>query len=354
MTLLFLSSLFLVCLPAILRLLSIRFNLFLLLLLVDRAIMTVAYYFYSSAFPSDANLYTSASFLSDSDYSASLGTPIIITINKILLTLGLNRESIYFLYFVAGLIGVLLLYRLLLSRKCLPLYTKLVLLLPSFSFWTTAPGKDSLVFLLLSIYFTSRLAERSPHSSPALRLSISLLLVFLLRPYVAACIIISEILIRPSFKLSIRSLLIASTLIALSILLVPTFSQYLGLDSISTSSVSSLSFRFSSLSDTQNPYPVRLFTYLLTPIPSPLNSALHFIELFQTLLLLPLIISFMASLFNPSILLRLRLQVYCISIVTILSFITYNSGISARQRWLVLPIMLLASSSKLFRSSSYD
>ena len=154
-------------------------------------------------------------------------------------------------------------------------------------------------------------------------------------------------------------IVLALCLAALFIYLFFTYGlDYLSLSLTDTESFLNYTERFTVTADVDqslNNYFARLVFYLLTPLPFVTSSPFVLLELIQTFVLIPLYFIFMSRLSKIFSSTSLRpFVLYVFFSVSALSFITFNTGVSSRQRWLILPFMILLSltTSSLTRKSS--
>ena len=134
------TNLLLLSFVFIFRFRDLRLSLFWLIAYSLRCFASIGYFLYTQ-------------FLLSHEFLFSPGTDFILILHKFLANfLFFNRESFYSLYFVLSCIAFTLFVCTLerissLSVKDFPQYYKVLLLLPSFAFWTVAPSKDCISFL---------------------------------------------------------------------------------------------------------------------------------------------------------------------------------------------------------------
>src|SRR5690606_36096993 len=101
-----------------------------------------------------------------------------------------NYLNIFLIFNIFGLIGLLFFYKTL-----KPLFLRLgrpwflILFIPSMSFWSSSLGKDSIVFLGITLFLYSVINNKLKTLFP-----ISFFLIFMVRPHIALTILISYIL----------------------------------------------------------------------------------------------------------------------------------------------------------------
>ena len=361
------TNLFLLSSVFIFRFRDLRLPLFWFIAYSLRCFASIGYFLYTQFQQADAQLYTDTTFLLSNEFLFSPGTDFILILHKFLANFFFfKRESFYSLYFVLSCIAFTLFVRTLerissLSVKDFPQYFKFLLLLPSFAFWTVAPSKDCISFLAFSLFLFSIFNFRSFRNF--LLLIASSVLIYLVRPQLFYLFIVSFVyslvLPRTLMRINPFRIVLALCLAALFIYLFFTYGlDYLSLSLTDTESVLNYTERFTVTADADkslNNYFARLVFYLLTPLPFITSSPFVLLELIQTVVLIPLYFIFMSRLSKIFSSISLRpFVLYVFFSVSALSFITFNTGVSSRQRWLILPFMILLSlaTSSLTRKSS--
>ena len=194
--------------------------------------ISIIFYFMSFTRTSDAfNYYhrTLENINDHTDVVFSFGTKFIDFIVHFLI------QNLYFSYFNTFLLfssisflGIALLYNILMQQKNISKYWVLILFLPGVHFWISSLGKDSLIFIFLSLSLYALIKNN------IYILGISLLFIFFIRPHIALMLIIAlmcSFIIKVKVRLSIK---IFSSFILLSFLFIALQSvmQYVGIDSI--------------------------------------------------------------------------------------------------------------------------
>ena len=96
-------------------------------------------------------------------------------------------------------------------------------------------------------------------------------------------------------------------------------------------------------------FPLQLFTYLFRPLPNEAHNTLAFLASLDNVLLLTVfILSIISIIFvkREKLILnhpkenRWFLLIFSLTVLILSSLITSNMGISARQKWMVMPILL--------------
>lgn len=309
------------------------------------------YYLYLKANGGDALDYY-RKVLEGYDYNVYPGSPFVISLTKFLYNLfELSFESIFFIFSFLGFLGGSYLFAYIytsnLSYSFLKKYS-LILFLPSLSFWSSALGKDSLVFLGLAlIIFSSR-----SFSKNLIIFFIGLFLVFFVRPHIAfavllACAIAGVLFSRLSFFIKSIFILINVAGIYLAI---PFIKKYVGLEDDSLSDYVSQrqsynSLGGSSLDISSMSYPEQLFTYLARPMPYESHSITSFLSSLDNLVLLCVFVyGFTILVKNKSFILKDNhafLLIFGFITWSMLAVTTANLGIAVRQKWMFVPAFLM-------------
>ena len=259
-----------------------------------------------------------------------------------------NYLNIFLIFNIFGLIGLLFFYKTL-----KPLFLRLgrpwflILFIPSMSFWSSSLGKDSIVFLGITLFLYSVINNKLKTLFP-----ISFFLIFMVRPHIALTILISYILyivIVSKINLFIKSFIFILFIIIFYLSL-GFIKQYVGLDDASLEGLGDYidhrqtlnqgggsSFDLTSMS-----YPMQMFTYIFRPLPFDAHSALAlFTSIENTILLLLFSYTLYKTRFREIIEGRnFWLFTYIFLSCTVLSLTTANLGIATRQKWMFMPILI--------------
>lgn len=225
-------------------------------------------------------------------------------------------------------------------------------LLPGVSFWSSMIGKDAISFLGAGLLCWSSLDLRRRFAAFA----IAAILFTLVRPYIGSIILVSftiSILIFGRIGLINRMLILLMSVPAAFFIISYTLDVLQLGYSTSTSDIGEFvegrqtaNMEGGSSIDIANmSIPLRLLSYLYRPLFVDANGILGAIASSENLALLGLSI---AALFK----LRFRIEqfssiaqsflvVYCFSSWIVLANTTANLGLASRQKWMILPILLL-------------
>ncbi len=196
----------------------------------------IVFYFISFSRSSDAfNYYhRTLSQLSEHSLSFSMGTKFIDNITYILIDwFSFSYFNTFLLFGTIGFFGILLLGNILLTNYNIPLFMSLFFFLPGLHFWLSSLGKDSLIFffLVLSLYGLIK--------NNIFWLSISIFLVFLIRPHIALMLISSIVvyfIIKSKVNIGVR-ITFSIILLGISIVILQSVMQYIGLESFNLTSI---------------------------------------------------------------------------------------------------------------------
>jgi hypothetical protein len=318
---------------------------------------TILGFFYSSyvlTYGGDAwDYYQHARF----DYvRPNLGTEFVAWITSIPVSLGFTYWPLGFLYNIAGAVGLIFFYTALeeaASANGKSLFTTLLVLIcvliPSLSFWTSGIGKDAPAFLAVGIFLWSVLA----FSRRQLAAAVAVVIMLPVRPHIAALMVLSVAAgtlfvkeLRGTVRFGIGAISAAAAAFA-----VPLALLYSG------------TTRFSSIgefvSDRQghnmgggssvdisamNPA-VRLLSYLYRPLPTEASGFGQLAESVDNVVLIVLTAIALIAIIRAGGIRTFRTYsipiLYGASCLVLLSQVTANLGLAARQKWMLVPALML-------------
>ena len=235
-----------------------------------------------------------------------------------------------------------------------------VVLIPSMSYWSTAIGKDSVQFMGTGLMLWSCIDFKKRY----IVFFISLCIIFTVRPHIGAVAFISfaiSLIFMNKISLSkkIFYLLIVSTSI---VFILPSVFEYISFKR-PTSIATNLDYLIYYIERRQTynvdsgggvdisslNFLLQLFTYLFRPLPFDAHNTLALLTSLDNVFLLTV---FTLSIFSIIFLKREKfslnhpkenrwfLLIFSVTVLSILSLTTSNFGISARQKWMVMPILL--------------
>lgn len=310
------------------------------------------FYFQDSAadYKTYLNLTTFRGFNLKGLVSADLITTICAFFKNILF---LNNYNIILFFSLLSLSGIILFYKNLIKLGLEKKIAKFFLFIPGMHFWTCVPGKDSLIFFLLSFFFYLYLDKR-------LILSLLLILsVFLVRPHVgfiffSALIITEFFFIKGQKKIILLVTFVIVFFIVLNIGPVSYF--FVDQKSISQNIFLQMFSHFNNytekfiLTDTgyeSSNFLLNIFSYIFFP-PEFIfrnNSLLVNLTIMTEVVIFTIIIHFLFKskniMFDKKIF--YFLLICCILYFLVIPQVLFNFGINIRQKWMILPFLIYLS-----------
>ena len=284
------------------------------------------------------------------------GTHFIDYVSYILVSyFNLPYLGLFLFFNIIGSIGLVIFYAILYSitrnsSRTIKRMAVLFVFLPSISFWSSAIGKDAISFLaiVLALWAALNLSRRT------LLMAIAIVLMLLVRPHMAGILVISLLvsMLIGSKKMSfMKKLLISSIIFPIAIILVPFAGKYAGIQDVTNAEEinSYIESRQSvnmdggsSLDITSMSLPVKVFTYLLRPLPHEVHSITSLLSSIDNLLLLGLFLYGVRFLRVKKITISNHtfMWVYVAIATFLLSSMTPNLGIAVRQKWMIMPILI--------------
>ncbi len=278
--------------------------------------------------------------------------------------LSLSYFSVTLIFGFTGLIGILFLYKILIkltkNRHNYYYYFGFIFLLfPSFHFWNSGIGKDSLILMALSITLYWMFFQKNINFS----IIISFFLILMIRPHIALILSPFLFLILLSSENTNKITKYFVTIISLIFMYItlPMMLKYVGININSYSELFSnniinqittiishretlnysetAGYNLKNLSIYQ-----KIFNFLFGPMPYEAKSTFQlYVSLENILLLLIFLIILFYNLVSGQVLLKYNniiLLTYIVLFLIIFSLNTGNYGISNRQKWMILPYIL--------------
>lgn len=329
-------------------------------LYVWHSIFSLVYAFLSLTMPADTSIYYLQSLNNLPEFN--LGTNAVVYLTAIFTSnLGLSYLGVFLVFNIFGTIGLLAVDASLRhatdnKSNFMKFLALLVVLLPSMNFWTSAIGKDSIAFMSTGLLLWASIDLKNN-----LKLTVfSFIIMFMVRPHIAALMIISfalSLLITKILSPFKRIFFIIISIFG-SILLIPITLQYVGLNEIISVDLVKdyISVRQGynmlgggGINISAMPFISKIFTYSFRPLPYEAHSFLSFLSSIDNLILLIiLILSLLTGLiskgekfsFSDSKENRWFLLIFALGVMIASSYTTSNLGISVRQKWMYMPIML--------------
>ncbi len=316
---------------------------------------TFVYYIYTLKFGADATVYYEQGLIGN--YIFQPGTHFIRFIVMILTNYFYFNMIGCFLFFnILGALGLIILDSIIHrtvsnQKKLLRIVATLVIFLPSISFWSSGIGKDPISFLsvVLALWSSLNLKNR------LFPMSLSIMMMFFVRPHIAGILIIS-LAISLFFDKKTNALvkvLLASVTIGISSLLVPYALNYAGIqDSNTPEDIAEYiqgredvyKSTDSGLTLSEMSFPMKLFTYMFRPTILEARSVTQIFSALDNILLLYLFIAggyrIIKNKNTTSLENRKFMWAYATIAWIILALTTGNLGIAVRQKIMVLPFFL--------------
>lgn len=303
-------------------------------------------------------------------WNFSLGTSAIIFISSILASgIGLSIIGAFLVFNIIGSIGLLafwgsIKYATYRKSKAIKSLGTIIIFLPSVSFWSSALGKDSISFMAtgLALWASLDLNRRKWLMTFA---AISMLLV---RPHIAV-IMLAALAISMVFdsKISfIKRSFLTMIVVFSMIVMVPFVIEYVGLiglvnlETIGEYVEQRQSYNMDGgggIDISTMSLPMQMFTYLFRPMIFEAANVFSFAAAIENLILL-----IVCSLGFSSILLGRKssangnttfMWLYVLGSCLILATTTANLGIALRQKWMLMPMLLLPLLSVIGKQSLF-
>ena len=332
-------------------------------LYVWHTIFCSIFIFTTSIIGGDAIFYYTESLIQN--YEFALGSTSLLYFTTLLTVgFGLTYISTFMVFNIIGTYGLLALDASLRhatfdKSKYIKLLALFTVLMPSLSYWSSGISKDSIQFFGTCFLLWSSIDFKKRN----IIFLISLIIIFTVRPHIGGIAIISLFLslwFISSLSLKKKLLYLIITFVPLIFLLPIVFETLdftLFYDDYSLSNLfefikSRQTFSMiggSSVDIREMNFIYQLFTYLFRPLPYETHNTFAFLSSLDNLFLLSIFIITTLSiifvkrekfLLNHHTENRWFLLIFSLVGLSILSYTTANFGISARQKWMVMPILL--------------
>lgn len=314
----------------------------------------MVYLWYSLNNIADATLYYDVA--KRGDYSFAPGTEFINFFTAIFVDyIDLSYLGAFLLFNIIGSLGLLAfdgVLRVATDGKARHwrLLATIVIFLPSVSYWSSAIGKDAISFMAtcVALWASLNLVHRYPW------MVFSIVAMFLVRPHMAGLLVLSVII---SVVLELKSSIFMKVFVVLvcagaAVVLTPFALNYVGATDTSTSGLTEYieqregynmegggAIDISTMS-----LPVKMMTYLFRPFPFEAKSVLQFAASVDNMVLILVCIMGLYQIlrrFSGGRLARNYFAlIYSMAALFILSITTANLGISVRQKWMFVPMLV--------------
>ena len=316
-----------------------------------RAIFSLIYISYANNNPADANMYLTG----DEIDKGIIGTGIILKFVAICgKYLGLKGYTLYSLFGLLGAVGCCYLYCSIKNcnirgTKKIETASVLFCFLPSLTFWTLAPGKDSISFLVINYALYSYVKLKDNSIKINFQIIISILILILIRPHVGASLVISYIVffttqIKKKRNAYIR--LIILLIVSLSFWqLIPLLQQYASIENYNLlESVNYLEERFSetSFEGTNINYIFRIIFFLFTPLPKISLNPFYIADYVNTIFISYYIFTILKDRMSYRNIHNNHFFLFSIILLLLLPLVIFNPGVAARQKWMLIPPLIVS------------
>lgn len=331
-----------------------------IILFIWHTFFSFVYAWYVSKFGGDANYYYNSS--QDENYLFGFSTTFIIFISSFLLDfVNLSFISMNILFGIFGVIGLFAFDSSLRfvtkdANKKFKLLATIIVFLPSASFWSSGLGKDSISFMAINLILWACFNLRNRKWI----FIIGITSLFLIRPHIAIILFFSftaTLILNNNLKIFNRiALFLIFLIIGLSVLPLGLeiigFRKDLTFNNVIVFVESRQNFNWEGWSggiDIRDmSLPSKLFMYLFRPLPFEVHSFTALCASLENIFLLYLFaLGLIAMLnnkggvvINPD-LNTLFFLIFSITTLLLLSNTTANLGIAARQKWMILPFLIV-------------
>lgn len=285
-----------------------------------------------------------------------IGTDFVTWITSLPVILGLSYWPISLLFNVVGSIGLLFFYSAL-NGTSKPasksfLSTLLIFLcafLPSLSFWTSGIGKDAIAFLSVGLFLWSTVNFESRQLS----MIAAILIMLLVRPHMAVIMVLSVgvgVLFVKELRGAVRFRGIALAAAA-AVFAVPFALLYSGAGRFQTigqfiTERQSQNLGGGSSIDIYGMNPaLRLLSFLYRPLPNEVSGIEQFAGSIENLILIALTLGGIVAIRRAGAVGLFRRyaisSIYALVALGVLSQVTANLGLAARQKCMIVPALLL-------------
>ena len=314
-----------------------------------RALFSLVYIFYANNNPADANMY-----IMGGEKTGIIGTGFVNRLVDISGFFNIRGYSLYSLFGLFGALGCCYLYCAIKNcdisgSKKLNTLSLLFCFLPSLTFWTLAPGKDSIIFLVISyaLYSYVKLDDNSIKIN--LNIIISILALILIRPHVGGALVISYILFFTTQIKKKRHAFIRFTILLIVsvtfLQLIPFFQKFASIENYNLlDSFYYLENRFSETSaeEINSNYIYRIIFFLFTPLPKISLSPLYLADYVNTIFISYYLFSILKDKKSYKNIISNPFFFFSIILLLLLPLIIFNPGVATRQKWMFLPPLIVS------------
>ncbi|MBO8232406.1 hypothetical protein CU311_06895 [Prochlorococcus marinus str. MU1402] len=316
-----------------------------------RSIFSLFYIFYASNDFADANTYIRGNAIDSEVIGSGFVLRIVDFSGKYL---GIKGYALYSLFGLLGALGCCYLYCAI--KKCdlrglnkIGITSALFCFLPSITFWTLSPGKDSINFLIINYALYSFIQLDDNSLKINFKILLSSIILLLIRPHVGASLILAYIVfyffqIKKKKDIYIRFTLLFIITLTFWIL-VPFIQKFASIENMNIlDSISILQERFVNTSSKEENinYILRVIFFLFTPLPAINFSPLYLADYVNTLFICFYLFNIIKDPKSFKNISNNPFFLFSIILLFLLPLIVYNPGIAARQKWIVLPTLVVS------------
>jgi len=328
---------------------------------------SMVYYWFVSSRSADANSYYKRAYRSIETFvEFGTGTQFMDFINTpIVQTFEMSKFNLFVLYGIISFWGCATFYLMIkktqiINYKILGVHIgNIILFLPSMHFWTSGLGKDALVYTCVMVIFHG-FSKIKKHLIAIIFCGI---LLSCIRPHVTLLITLSFIAIyalNSVTSFNIKSIAIVLGLMGVVVVLLPLFSNFVKLSEVSFEGVNNQFERFegygkrgiqarentSMLDVSGYSLPYKIFSFLFRPLFYDARSIIQLISSFENSLLIFLLLNWF---FRVKVIQYYRslsidykaMFIYFLIGSFVFGMTMYNLGLAARQKHMIVPIMML-------------
>ena len=286
-----------------------------------------------------------------------LGTEFVEWLTSFPVALGLGFGPVSLLYNAIGTFGLLFFYAAVretgafsVESRIIRLAALLCLFVPSLSFWTSGIGKDSIAFFSVGLFLWSAMdiGRRQPAAIAAV------LVMLAVRPHVAALMVLSVAAgtvfaaqVRGSVRFSAAAIGTAGAVFAIPLAL--AYSGTARFESITAYIADRQEQNLgggSSIDITGMNPAARLLSYLYRPLPNEASGLDQVAASLDNLFLIALTLLGIVGIYRAGFIRVFRHHgialLYGLSCLVLLSQVTANLGLATRQKWMLVPALMVA------------
>jgi len=331
-----------------------------MILVLEHFIIGLLFYFVSlNAALDTIGYYITASESSSWGELFSLGTGFIRFLIYPFIKIGTSYFNLFFIFTTIGLIGFCKIYELLLSELSEAITSKkrylILLLLPTFHFFTSGIGKDNLMlYFMISIFIGLK-----NNKLISFNFLFNCLMVFLIRPHIFIFLLTSYgvvLFFSKEFKL-IFKITIPVLAVGLVVFLSPVINEKFGVNIFSIESIQEAFFRTASRSARENAkgsvvnfldanFLEKMLAYSYLPIFWKADNIFKYLVSIENLYLVILLLSFLIKKGTYRFIKRLQfyqnvMLVFVLITWSLLSQTIYNLGLASRQKYMYIPFLYI-------------